>query len=201
VKAVFADGSSRTSQFTTRVDADPQTLQYAAQNIGVVGRSTTISPTTNAPSVGTTYRLVCGVLPAGMRFSATTGVISGRPTTSVARPTPLRIAETGPSGSAAASFIFVVDRSGVSSFSYPAHPHVRAGKRAAIRPTITGARDFIIFRTSKGKLPKGLRINKKTGTITGRPAHAGRVHTITIVAVTTGGALVTAPPMRIKVRR
>ncbi len=201
VKAAFANGSTKTGQFTTRVDADPQTLQYAAQNIGVVGRATTIPPTTNAPEVGTAYRLVCGVLPAGLRFNPGTGVITGRPTQPVALPTPLRVAETSPSGSAAASFIVVVARAGVSSFSYPAHPHVRSGKRVAIRPTITGARDLVIFRTSKGKLPKGLRINKRTGTITGRPAHAGRVHSVTIVAVTRGGALLSAPPMRIRVRR
>ena len=49
IKAKFADGSTKTSQFTTRVDADPQTLQYAAQNIGSVGTGIAIAPTTNAP--------------------------------------------------------------------------------------------------------------------------------------------------------
>lgn len=201
VKATFADGSTASSQFTTRVDADPTTLQYAAQNIGTVGKAIVVAPTTNAPAVGTTYRLVCGALPLGTRFDPATGTIVGRPTTPVAMPTPLRVAETGPSGSAAASFILVVDKTGASSFSYPAHPHARAGRRAAIRPTITGARDFVVFRTSTGKLPKGLRINHRTGVITGRPAHAGRTHTVTIVAVTRGGALLTSAPMRIRVRR
>lgn len=201
VKARFANGSTKTSEFTTRVDADPQTLQYAARNIGVVGKATAIAPTTNAPETGTTYALVCGEVPAGTRFDSATGLITGRPTRPVLLPTPLRVAETSPTGRAAASFIYVVTRTGASSFSYPAHPHLRAGKRAVIRPTITGPRDFVIFRTSKGKLPKGLRLNSKTGVITGKVRHASRPHTITIVAVTTGGALITAAPMKISMRR
>ena len=83
-------------------------------------------------------------------------------------------------------------------------PRIRTcgpGHRASVRPTVTGARDVVVFRTSRGKLPQGLRLNHATGVITGRPAHAGRVHTITVVAVTRGGALLTAAPMRISVRR
>ncbi len=122
MKARFADGSTKTSEFTTRVDADRQTLQYAARNIGVVGKATAIAPTTNAPETGTTYALVCGEVPAGTRFDSATGLITGRPTRPVLLPTPLRVAETSPTGRAAASFIYVVTRTGASSFSYPAHP-------------------------------------------------------------------------------
>lgn len=111
---------------------------------------------------------VCGELPTGTRFDPATGRISGRPTTVVLRPTPLRVAETSPSGRSAASFIYVVNRSGVSSFNYPAHPYVRVGKRVLIRPTITG----MVTRTSPP-------------------------HTITIVAVTKSGALVVAAPAKI----
>ena len=201
IRARFANGPARTSQFTTRVDADSQTLQYAAQNIGSVGRGIAIGATSNAPVNGTSYRLVCGRLPSGTRLEASTGRIVGKPTRVVSLPTPLRVAETSASGSAAASFIFVVNISGASSFSYPAHPHVRVGKRVSIRPTVSGVGDVAIFRTSKGKLPKGLHVNHRTGVISGRITHVGRTHTITLVAVTRGGALLTAAPMRLSLRR
>ena len=201
IKAEFADGSTKTSQFTTRVDAHPQTLQYASQNIGSVGTRIAIAPTTNAPLIGTTYELVCGTLPQGTRLDARTGLISGKPTGTVARPIPLRVAETSPAGKAAASFIFVVNKSGATSISYPAHPHVRVGKRVAIRPTVAGVGDIALFRMWKGKLPKGLRLSKTTGVITGRIAHRGPTHTITVVAVTKGGALLTAAPMRLRLQR
>ena len=201
IKAKFADGSAKSSQFTTRVDADPQTLQYAAQNIGSVGAGIVIAPSTNAPLTGTTYALVCGKLPAGTRFDSRTGAITGKPTAVVSMPTPLRVAETSSSGTAAASFIFVVNKAGTTTLSYPAHPHVRAGKRVVIRPTIAGVGDIAEIRMWKGKLPKGLRLDTRTGVIRGRITHSGPTHTITIVAETKGGALLTAAPMRLRLKR
>ena len=201
VKATFANGKTRTSQFLTRVDADPQTLQYAARNIGTLGAGMVIAPTTNAPAAGTTYTLVCGVLPPGMQLNAATGTVTGTPKKTVEMPTPLRIAESSSGGRAAASFILVVNPKGAASFSYPARPRLHAKKRAAIRPTITDAKSFIRFRTSRGKLPAGLRLNARTGVISGRPAHVGRTHTITIVGVTKAGALITAAPLRFRVGR
>ncbi len=201
IQAKFADGSTKSSQFTTRVDADPQTLQYAAQNIGSVGSRIAIAPTTNAPVVGTSYVLVCGKLPAGTRLDARTGVILGTPTAVVLLPTPLRVAESSAAGKAAASFIFVVNKRGTTTISYPAHPHVRVGKRVAIRPTVAGVGDIALFRMWKGKLPKGLHLSRRTGVITGRIGHSGPTHTITVVAVTKGGALLTAAPMRLSLKR
>lgn len=75
------------------------------------------------------------------------------------------------------------------------------GKPITIRPTVSGVGEIVQFRTSVGKLPKGLRLNPQTGVITGRVAHAGPHHTITLVAVTKGGALLTAAPMKLSVRR
>ncbi len=201
VRAKFANGSTKTSQFTTRVDADAQTLQYAAQNVGSVGERIAIAPTSNAAVTGTRYALVCGKLPPGTRLDMRTGLITGKPTTVVALPTPLRVAETGVNSAAAASFIFVVNKRGATAISYPAHPHVRVGKRVSIRPTVAGVGDIAAFRMWKGKLPRGLHLSHRTGTITGRFRHRGSTHTITIVAVTRGGALLTAAPMRISITR
>ena len=61
--------------------------------------------------------------------------------------------------------------------------------------------DIAEYRTSIGKLPRGLRLNPRTGVITGRLAHAGPTHTITLVAETKGGALLTAAPMRLSLAR
>lgn len=198
---LFTNGSTKDGQFSTRVDEGPQTLQYAAQNIGNVGQRISIAPSTNAPSIGTTYRLVCGTLPDGTRLDAATGRILGRPTTVVSRPIPLRIAETSSTGTAAASFIFVVDKPGTFHLSYPAHPHVRPGKRVTIHPTVSGVGDIVEYRTWLGKLPAGLRLNKATGVITGRVTKSGPTHVITLVAQTKAGALLTSAPMKLSLKR
>ena len=201
VQATFADGSTKSSQFTTRVDTDPQTLQYAAQNIGVVGSRVAIAASTNAPVTGTTYKIVCGELPAGTKFDSRTGTITGTPTAVDLMPTPLRVAETNASGKAAASFLFVVQKTGFTAISYPAHPHLRVGRTARIQPTVNGVGEIALFRMWKGKLQRGLRLNPTTGVITGKPVNPGPTHTITIVAVTKGGALLTAAPMKISTKR
>lgn len=201
IRARFADDTTKDGRFGTRVEADAQALQYAAQNIGSVGHEISIAPSTNASTSGTRYTLVCGSLPNGTKLDAETGRILGRPTEAVSRPIPLRVAQSSSSGKAAASFIFVVDKTAMSHLSYPAHPHVRAGKRMWIRPTVSGVGDIAEFRTWKGKLPPGLELNRLTGVISGRVRHAGPTHTITIVAQTRGGALLTSAPMRLTLTR
>lgn len=201
IQATFADGSTKSSQFSTRVDESAQNLQYSALSLGVVNTQMSVAPSGVTSPTPATYTLVCGELPTGMKLDRRTGVISGRPTTVVDLSTPIRIAQTSATGKAAASFIFLVDERGSMSISYPAHPHLRAGKRASIRPTVVGYTDITIFRMWKGKLQRGLHLNPRTGAITGRPLHAGPTHTITIVALTRGGLLLEAAPMRISTRR
>lgn len=201
VQATFADGTTKSSQFTTRVDADAQTLQYAAQNIGIVGSRIAIAASTNAPVTGTTYKLVCGELPAGTKFDSRTGTITGTPTAVDLMPTPLRVAETSATGKAAASFLFVVQKNGFTAISYPTHPHLRVGHIARIRPTVNGVGEIAQFRMWKGKLPRGLHLNATTGLIWGKPLSTGPTHTISLHAVTKGGALLTSNSMRISTRR
>lgn len=54
----------------------------------------------------------------------------------------------------------------------------------------------------RGKLNKGLRLNPKTGLITGRPIRATgpRPHHVTVAAVLTDGTLLAANPMTLTVR-
>jgi hypothetical protein len=201
IQATFPNGSTKSSQFTTRVDYDAETLQYAALNVGVLGSRLSVAPTTNAPITGTTYKLVCGKLPAGLKLDSRTGTITGTPTEKLLLPTPMRVAESSTSGKAAASFLLIVDTWDYEFINYPAHPHLRVGHTARIRPTVIGLGEIAKFRMWKGKLPRGLHLNPLTGVITGKPVKAGPVHTVTIVAVTKGGALFTSTPMRIYTRR
>jgi hypothetical protein len=201
IKATFLNGKTKTETFATRVDANPISLQYAARNIGIVAAPITIAPSTNAAAQGTAYTIVCGVLPQGTSFDASTGTISGKPTRAVLKPTPLRVAQSSATGSSAASFIFVVSAAGVPTISYPANPHARKGHRATIRPTIVEKTSITSYQVIKGKLPRGLHLNRHTGTIKGRPARTGPTHTITIMASRTTGAPLLSNSMRITVRR
>lgn len=66
---------------------------------------------------------------------------------------------------------------------------------------VSGVGAIAVYRTWQGKLPPGLRLNHLTGVISGRVRHPGPARTITLVAQTRGGALVTSAPMRITFNR
>jgi len=66
---------------------------------------------------------------------------------------------------------------------------------------VSGVGAIAEYRTWKGKLPPGLRLNHLTGVISGRVRHPGPARMITLVAQTPGGALLTSAPMRITFKR
>ena len=195
----FPDGTPKSEKVTITVQDDPQTLQYAVTNVGVVRQSLTVAPTTNAPA-DATYSIVCGTVPPGIRFDKTSGQFSGTPPKPYLEIAPLRVVERSRDGFAVASMIVAVVPQGATSVHYPGHPHLRTGKRAVIRPTVVGASDISYYNVIKGKLPRGLVLDHRTGTISGRAKKPSRRHVITIAAQTAGG-LITANPMRISIRR
>lgn len=72
--------------------------------------------------------------------------------------------------------------------SYLAHPHLRAHHRVRIRPHNVDAVEILYFKVIRGKLNKGLRINHKTGLVTGvHKRSGGRHHVITVAGVQVGG--------------
>lgn len=197
----YLDGSKASATVPFTIDNDAQTLTYPLVMIGGVGQSVETGPTTNAP-VGSTYSIVCGKVPAGTVFDERTGRITGTPTTEDDQNPPLRIVERNKAGAAAASFIFLVGPAAGPQVSYPAHPHLRTHHRTRIRPHIVDAASILYFKVIRGKLNKGLRINHKTGVVTGVPKRSGgRPHVVTVAGVHADGNLVAANPMTITVRR
>jgi hypothetical protein len=200
VTGKFLDGTPKSEKVTITVQDDLQTLQYALTNVGVVGSSFSVAPTTNAPA-DATYEVVCGEVPTGISFDKATGRLSGTPTQPFLDIVPLRVVERSRSGYAVASMIVAVVPQGEASVHYPADPHVRVGKRVAIRPAIVGASDLLYYKVIRGKLPRGLTIDHKTGVIVGRAKHLSRPHMITVAGVRTDGTLVLANPMRLTIRK
>ena len=200
VSGHYADGSKAAGTLDITVDNDAQTLTYPVLVAGGVGQTMTTGPTTNAP-IGSTYELVCGKVVPGTTFDPKTGVISGTPTTEDLANPPLRVIERNAAGSAVASFLFVVGPKGLAQLSYPAHPHLKKGKTARIRPTVVAAGDILYYKVLRGKLNKGLTLSAKTGLITGKPRlSAKRPHNVTVAGVHADGSLVTSNPMAIYVR-
>ena len=202
VRGTWPDGTTRSSAITITVASDNASVQYASRNVVNVGTLSSLHP---AVSEDGAYELVCGELPAGLSLDEKTGEIAGTPAQVVDNPVPLRVRQIGVGGrtTAAASFILVVNAPQASTratIAYPAHPHAKKHRKVRIRPSVTGG-PVSGYAVVHGKLPKGLKMNKRTGLIFGKPSKSTTRHTITVAATGPNGQIISAIPFSVKVRR
>jgi len=201
------DGAtSATATITINVTGSAS-ISPAAQTItGRVG--TAITPTVAYSDLGLNAKVfvIAPLLPAGLRFDATTGVLSGIPTEPRAATTYVVTASDGVNF-ANATIRLTVDA--VNTMT-PATQTILGQVGAAIvptiafsAPTVTGIKTFSIAPV----LPAGLVLNPLTGVITGSPsaayAQASHVVTVTdgtnvasatvVVSVTTAGGTPAVP--------
>jgi hypothetical protein len=182
ITASWADGTVRVSDFMIAIDDPHHAVNYPNRIIGSIGESTTVSPLPINAVGAKRFDLVCGTLPAGMTLDARTGVISGTPTTLDERPVPLRVRMTDSYGWVDSSFGFVVDTGVTPWLRYPELAEIGQGRRVTIVPTRSGLPTTDTYRIV-GKLPPGLSLNRRTGTISGVPkVRDGLVYEPTITA-------------------
>jgi hypothetical protein len=136
--------------------------------------------TANAPGA-VTFSVSAGALPAGLTLNASTGVISGTPTTAGAFSFTIQAASGGQtvthsySGSVAAGM-------SISTTSLPAPVVGQAYSQTIQTANAPGA---VTFSVSAGALPGGLTLNASTGVISGTPTAAG-AFSFTILAASGG---------------
>ncbi len=107
VTATNSGGSATASLYITVKDVAPAGLTYST-NPGIYTVGTAITPNTPTSTGGAiTSYTVSPTLPAGLALNATTGVISGTPTTATAR-TPYTVSGWNGSGIATASVVMGV---------------------------------------------------------------------------------------------
>ncbi len=144
------------------------------------------------PGVPTTYALAGGSLPSGLSLGASTGDITGTPTT----PGVFTFTVTATNGgrSASASATYTVVPAGALTLDYTSpQTFPIAAPIAAQLPTVTNATPGVptTFALTAGTLPTGLTLNAD-GTITGTPTSAGDFP-FTVTA-TNGSRTATASP-------
>jgi Putative Ig domain len=146
-----------------------------------------VAPTSNAAEVGIAYRFVPqatggrpgytwtvdGALPAGLTLAAATGAISGTPTTPGTSVLKLTVKDSAGLTLTVDYPLTVVPRLLVAKRPLPAG-RVGAAYAATLRATggVT-PRTWKILGGRPGSLPKGLKLNARTGRITGTPKQSG----------------------------
>ncbi|MBK8036990.1 MAG: putative Ig domain-containing protein [Verrucomicrobiaceae bacterium] len=163
-RAQDAYGCASTRVITVRVCPAITTSPTSLAN-GTVGTAYSQTFAASGGAVAYTYAVVSGTLPAGLSLNASTGVISGTPTSSTAQTFTLSATDAN---TCVATRPYTVT---------PVCPAITVNPTSLPAPTIgvaysqtvsaTGGTSPYTFAVSSGTLPAGLSLNTGTGAITG----------------------------------
>ena len=195
VTATHGTRTATSSPTYTVTSATPLTVAYATPKTFTAGTAIVMqaaSLTDATPGVATTYTLSGGTLPAGLNLDATTGAITGTPTT--AGVFTFTVAATNGTRNATASAAYTILPSVALSLGYMTPQTFGVGAAIATQvPTLTNATPGVTttYTVTSGIIPAGLTLNAD-GTITGNPTTPG-VYTFTVTA-TNGTRPATSSP-------
>ena len=190
--------AAATSSFTIRATASTGAVGTRAYTVTinpaiVVGPATLSGGTVGTPYIQTvtatggtgSYTFsVTGTLPAGLTLNATTGALSGTPTTAVTRTFTIRATD----GNAAIGSRAYTVTIGAAIVVNPATlPGGTVGSAYSRTVSATGGTGTKTFSVSAGVLPAGLSLNPSTGVLSGTPTAAG-LSSFTIRATDSIGA-------------
>jgi hypothetical protein len=125
-----------------------------------------------------TWSVASGTLPPGLGLSATTGAITGTPATTGTFPFKLLVTDTRGVTATVDLTITVYPTLSLAP-THLAPARVGRSYRASVRAS--GSVQPVMFSVRSGRLPIGLRFNRKTGVLSGRARKPGN-YTLTIVA-------------------
>jgi hypothetical protein len=160
------DKRKATKQFTFVV-AQPLSAAPASLPAGEVG----VTFRAAVPSTGGIGPLQwSGTAPAGLSLDASQGVIQGTPNASGVFPVPLTITDSDGETVTGNATVSIARRIAITTHKLPA---AKVGKAYGVRPTAAGGVGIRSW-TVKGTLPRGLKLDRSTGVLSGTPRRAGR---------------------------
>ena len=185
VRATDGNGASATRAYTVTIAAAPIAVNPSSLPNGAVGTAYSQSVTATGGSGGYTFSVSAGALPAGLALNASSGVISGTPTTAGASSFTIRATD---GGGAFGSRAYSVSIAAAPIVVNPATlPGATVGTAYSQTVSATGGTGSYTYSVSAGALPAGLTLNASSGVIAGTPTTAG-ASSFTIRATDGSGA-------------
>jgi hypothetical protein len=189
VKATNAGGSTTATVSIVVMAAAPGApsgLNYPTPPAFVV--NTAITPLTPTVTGTVTSYSVSPALPAGLSLNASSGVISGTPTSAVPRAS-YTVEASNAAGSTTATVSIVVTTAtpgAPSDLMYPTPPaFIVNTKITPLTPTVVGT---VTSYTVSPALPAGLSLNTGSGVISGTPTSAASQANYTVKASNSAGS-------------
>ena len=167
----FLPDRSVTKQFTVAVATQLTAAGAASVPTGIQGKAYTATPATASGGLAPlTWSLAEGSIPAGLALDPGTGAIRGRPTGFGTFPLVLRVSDASSQSATANGTITIVRALDVQTTRL--RPAAIGDAYSATVRTV-GGRAPLSFAITGGKLPTGLKLNKRTGVVSGTPKANG----------------------------
>lgn len=173
VQVTGSAGGAATKALSITIVAGP-TIDTASLPNGEVGvaYSQTLAASGGIPPY--TWSISSGALPAGLSLNASTGAVTGTPTTAGTFNFTAQITDSV-GGTATRALSIAVDSAGttVPVITTTSLPNGQAGNTYFQTLAASGGTPPYTWSVSAGSLPSGLSLNASTGAVSGTPAGAG----------------------------
>jgi len=165
VRVTDADGRTASAAAFTLTVSNPLS---ASADPGPAVRSSAYSTQVAASGgrAGYAYALVAGTLPAGLTLGASTGTISGTPTTAQVA-SGLQVRVTDADGRTALTAVFAISVAPPLSLSLANPIQATIGTALAVSANPAGGRSPYVVSLASGSLPAGISLDAGSGAIAG----------------------------------
>ena len=170
IQATDSNQATASKQFALTINTGIVITTASPLPQGTVGvnYSQTLSATGGSGTY--TWAVSVGSLPGGLTLNATTGLISGQPTTAIAANFTIKATDTN-QDTASKQFALTVNAAIVITTASPL-PQGTVGVNYSQALAATGGSGTYTWSVSAGSLPGGLTLNSTTGLISGQPTTA-----------------------------
>jgi hypothetical protein len=168
------DGTRTDVQTYTMAVVDPLKITSPSAASGELGQALQTTLTASGGRQPYTWTLASGsTLPAGLTLDSATGAITGTPTAAGVSPVKVIVTDALGLTQPVDLRIVVAQELSLTKRSLPA---AKVGRKYNARLLATGGVAPKTWRVFAGLLPRGLRLNAKTGVISGTPKRVGTAH-------------------------
>ena len=178
VQVTDSEAAPRTATaiLSIKINAASSTLTITTTSLpaGLVGQSYNATIVATGGKTPYTFSITTGALPAGLFLNATTGTITGTPTTAATSPFTVTVTDSSsPAQTASAPLSITITQSPTLAITTTSLPAGLVGQAYSATVVATGGTTPYKFSITTGTLPAGLSLNAVTGAITGTPTTTG----------------------------